>query len=144
MLKVLPYGFVIYCRNLALAKNSIKELNRYIRQFDEYLQENDLSELSQLQYKQLVAFVISNEAKPVTIKARIWAMKKFFSFLYLNEYIEVNIAKELSPPKIPKKETRFLTGAELEIVFKHLGKGLKKNAGLKDFLIIAFMALSGY
>jgi len=143
MLKVLLYEFVIYCKNLALANNSIKELNRYIRQFDEYLQENDLSELSKLQYKQLVAFVISNEAKPVTIKARIWAMKKFFSFLYLNEYIKVNIAKELSPPKIPKKETRFLTGAELEIVFKHLGKGLKKSAGLKDFLIIAFMALSG-
>jgi site-specific recombinase XerD len=98
--------YLTYCKTLALAANSTKELTRYIKQLDAYLVNDGPTKLAQLQYKHLVNFAISNQAAPTTVKARIWAMKKFFSFLHLHDYIKDNIAINLSPPKIPKKELK--------------------------------------
>ena len=135
--------FLKYCKNLALAGNSIKELIRYIEQLDAYLINDGPAQLSQLQYKHLVNFAVSNEASPTTIKARIWALKKFFSFLHLHDHIKVNIAKELSPPKIPKKETRFLTEIELKNIFESLSESSNTANGLRNFVIILLMAIAG-
>jgi site-specific recombinase XerD len=121
--------YLTYCKTLALAANSTKELTRYIKQLDAYLVNDGPTKLAQLQYKHLVNFAISNQAAPTTVKARIWAMKKFFSFLHLHDYIKDNIAINLSPPKIPKKETRFLTQIELKIVFATLA-GLRKSSAV--------------
>jgi site-specific recombinase XerD len=111
-------GYLIYCKILAPAANSTKELARYIKQLDAHPVNDGPARLAQLQYKHPVNFAISNQAAPTTVKARIWAMKKFFSFLHLHDYIKDNIAINLSPPKIPKKETRFLTQIELKIVHR--------------------------
>ncbi len=136
-------GNLTYCKTLALAANSTKELVRYIKQLDAYLISDGPAQLSQLQYKHLVNFAISNQAAPTTVKARIWAMKKFFSFLHLHDYIKDNIAINLSPPKIPKKETRFLTENELKIVFAALAENSNYINGLRDFVIVLLMAITG-
>lgn len=136
-------GYLTYCKTLALAANSTKELVRYIKQLDAYLISDGPAQLSQLQYKHLVNFAISNQAAPTTVKARIWAMKKFFSFLHLHDYIKDNIAINLSPPKIPKKETRFLTENELKIVFAALAEKSNYINGLRDFVIVLLMAITG-
>ncbi len=136
-------GYLTYCKTLALAANSTKELVRYIKQLDAYLISDGPAQLSQLQYKHLVNFAISNQAAPTTVKARIWAMKKFFSFLHLHDYIKDNIAINLSPPKIPKKETRFLTENELKIVFAALAENSNYINGLRDFVIVLLMAITG-
>ena len=136
-------GYLTYCKTLALAANSTKELVRYIKQLDAYLISDGPAQLSQLQYKHLVNFAISNQAAPTTVKARIWAMKKFFSFLHLHDYIKDNIAINLSPPKIPKKETRFLTQIELKIVFATLAENSNYINGLRDFVIVLLMAITG-
>ena len=135
--------YLTYCKTLALAANSTKELVRYIKQLDAYLISDGPAQLSQLQYKHLVNFAISNQAAPTTVKARIWAMKKFFSFLHLHDYIKDNIAINLSPPKIPKKETRFLTENELKIVFAALAEKSNYINGLRDFVIVLLMAITG-
>ena len=96
-----------------------------------------------MQYKHLVNFAVSNEASPTTVKARIWALKKFFSFLHLHDHIKVNIAINLSPPKIPKKETRFLTEIELKNIFEFLSESSNTANGLRNFVIILLMAIAG-
>ncbi len=135
--------FLKYCKNLALAGNSIKELIRYLEQLDAYLINDGPAQLLQLQYKHLVNFAVSNEASPTTVKARIWALKKFFSFLHLHDHIKVNIAINLSPPKIPKKETRFLTEIELKNIFEFLSESSNTANGLRNFVIILLMAIAG-
>ena len=136
-------GYLTYCKTLALAANSTKELVRYIKQLEAYLISDRPAQLSQLQYKHLINFAISNQAAPTTVKARIRAMKKFFSFLHLHDYIKDNIAINLSPPEIPKKETRFLTENELKIVFAALAENSNYINGLRDFVIVLLMAITG-
>jgi integrase len=63
--------------------------------------------------------------------------------LHLHDYIKDNIAINLSPPKIPKKETRFLTENELKIVFAALAENSNYINGLRDFVIVLLMAITG-
>jgi site-specific recombinase XerD len=136
--------YLSYCRLLSLSENSIKGLLRYIRQLENFLFTHGSDQLSNLQYKHLAAFAISNKAGPNTVKARIWAMKKFFAFLQITGHFKVNIAEGLNPPKIPKKETRFLSGPELKVIFDDLAENINKTNGLRDLLIIVLMAVCGF
>ncbi len=76
---------------------------------DEFLLKNGTERLSQLQHKHLANFAVSNQANSnsTSVKARIRVMKKFFSFLHLQDHIKVNIAKELSQHKSPKKKQGY-------------------------------------
>jgi len=132
-----------YCKNLNLAQNSIKELVRYINQLNIFLKDYPLKEVKYLTYKHLIDYVIHDAPKATTIKMRIWALKKFFAFLHLQDYIKENIANELKTPKIPKKETAFLNNNELKIIIEYLIKNLNKSNGWRDFLIILLMAVCG-
>jgi site-specific recombinase XerD len=135
--------YLIYCKSLALSPNTLKELKRYVKHLDTYWQNNGPDKLTQVKYKHLIRFVISGNAARTTIKARIWAMKKFFCYLQLNGHIKDNPAKELSPPKIAKTETRFLTESELKIIFNCLAANSHNTNGLRDFIIILLMAICG-
>ena len=143
MLNYFLHDYLNYCNMLGLAKNSNKELARYIKQLNAFLIKDGLSAVGQLQYKHLFDFAVSGSAAPTTIKARIWAMKKFFAFLQLHGHIKDNIALGLSPPKIPKKETRFLSEAELKVVFNALIKNSHTTDGLRGFIIVSLMAITG-
>ncbi len=143
MLNFFLDGYLNYCNMLGLAKNSNKELARYIKQLNLFLKNSKLASVGQIQYKHLFNFAVSDDAAPTTIKARIWALKKFFCFLELHGHIKDNIAINLSPPKIPKKETRFLTEAELKVVFTALAENSHSANGLRDFAIISLMAIVG-
>lgn len=143
MLKCFLDDFQSYCQNLNLAHHSIKELIRYISQLNQFLLSKGFEHLTQLQYKHLVDWAISNDAGPTTIKMRIWAIKKFFSFLHLHDQIKVNIANELSPPKIPKKETAFLSEAELKIIFTSIAENSHSHNGLRNMIILLLMAVCG-
>ena len=140
-----PYisEFTEYCKNLNLAQNSIKEVVHYINQLNSFLKDYPLKEVRYLTYKHLFDYVIHDAPKATTIKMRIWALKKFFAFLHLQDYIKENIAKELKTPKIPKKETAFLNKNELKIIIEYLIKNLNKSNGWRDFLIIVLMAVCG-
>lgn len=143
MLKCFIDDYLIYCKSLALSQNAIKELSRYIKHLDDFLQKNGLENITHVQYKHLVAFTVSNQAGPTTLKARIWSLKKFFCWLLLNGLIKDNPAKDLSPPKIPKKEARFLSKDELKVIFIALSESSHTPTGLRNFLIISLMAVCG-
>jgi len=48
MLKPFLNDFLVYCKNLNLAQNSVKDLLRYIRRFDDYLQEQRLGKVNHI------------------------------------------------------------------------------------------------
>ncbi len=135
--------FYAYCKALNLALNSIKNLKRYLSRLNDFLNAQNLVSVEQITYAHLSDFAAFNNAAPVTVKARIWALKKFFAFLHLYDYIAVNNANALSTPKIPKKETGFLSKDELKIIFSYLIKNINKNNGWRNFLIISLMTLVG-
>ena len=112
--------FYTYCKALNLAPNSIKNLKRYLSRLNDFLNARNLTSIEQITYAHLSDFAAFNDAAPSTVKARIWALKKFCAFLHLHDYIAVNNANGLSAPKMPKKETGFLNEDELKIIFSYL------------------------
>ena len=143
MLNNITNDFKNYCVHLGLSDYSIKALVRYVNSLIKFLTKLNISSFEQVEYKQLVNFSISDNAAPNTIKARIWTLKKFFSFLLLYDHIKINISAQLSEPKIPKKETSFLSENELKIIITYLSNNLDKINGFRDFIAILLMALIG-
>ncbi len=136
--------FNTYCNNLHYAENSVKELLRYLNDFNNFLNQQSINNIVQVKYIHLLNYVTSQPASPTTIKARIRIIPSTRDgFLCVNDYIKYNISQSLSPPKIPKKETAFLTADELKIVFKYLNKNINQTNSLRDFIIIALMATLG-
>ncbi len=143
MLNSFIKDFSDYCKTLHYAGKSVKELSRYIGAFNDFINNEQLTEITQVQYNHLLCFVTSAPNNPTTVKMRVWTLKKFFGFLMVHGLIKDNIAARLKPPKIPKKETAFLTGAELMIIFDHLHNHLNRRFNLRDFVIISLMATLG-
>jgi len=54
MLKPFLNDFLAYCKNFNRTQNSVKDLLRYIRQFDDYLQEQRLVKVNHITYKHVV------------------------------------------------------------------------------------------
>ncbi len=135
--------FYTYCKTLNLAPNSIKNLKPCLCRLNEFLNPQNLLSVEQITYAHLADFAAYNKPAPGTVKARIWALKKFFAFLQLHDYITVNNANGLRTPKIPKKETAFLSEDELKIIFSYLIKNINKNNGWRNFLILTLMAVIG-
>jgi integrase/recombinase XerD len=140
MLSCFIEEFTTYCNNLHYAKNTIKELLRYLQALDNSLKEQSINNITKVKYLHLINFVTLPPSTPNTVKGRIWALKKFYGFLTVKDYIEDNISKSLNPPKIPKKETLFLTKDELKIVFRYLVNNINQTNGLRDFVIISLMS----
>ena len=84
MVKPFLSDFLTYCKNLNLDQNSVKKIPRYIRQFDDYLQEQHLSELSHMTYKHGANFVSRDDPSPTTVKVRIRALNLCFNLVFLN------------------------------------------------------------
>jgi integrase/recombinase XerD len=135
--------FKFYCIHLGLSDYSINNLIRYCKNLVLFLVEQNIFSFRQIEYKQLVNFSISGNATPSTVKARIWTLKKLFSFLLLYDHIKTNITLNLNLPKIPKKETRFLSENELKTVYTYLIKNINKSNGFRDLIIISLMAVIG-
>ncbi len=133
-----------YCINLNLEEKTIRSLMRYANNFRDFMENEIVSSFSEITYKQLVNFSTFNQAGPSTVKLRIWVLKKLFSFLHLKQYLKVNISKDLSPPKIPKTESDFLSENELLIVLNIAAENINENNGFRDFIIILLMAILGY
>jgi len=132
-----------YCHNLQLKSKSIKSLMQYANSFITFLESNKINSFSQVTYKQLVNFSITGSAGVSTVKLRIWMLKKLFSFLHLKQYINDNVSAELKPPKIPEKETDFLSKNELLTVCNMALKKINRPYGFRDFIIILLMAVTG-
>lgn len=71
-----------------------------------------------------------------TIARRIGSVKRFFNFLYENDYIKTNPAKNIKPPKITNKEEDTLTMEQMNDII-----ACGKNA--RDKAILAVLASTG-
>jgi site-specific recombinase XerD len=100
MLSSFIQPFLDYCHNLCYAKESVKELRRYISAFNEFVNKQFLIEIRHIQYNHLLNFAISAPATASTVKARVWTLKKFYGFLIVKSYIKGNIKNSKYQPQI--------------------------------------------
>ncbi len=76
----------------------------------------------------------------VTIQSYVRHLKAFLSWLYENEYIEIDLSSKIKLPKAKKEVIKILSEEEIERIFKACKYS---NNSLRDKLILSFMLHSG-
>jgi len=99
-------SFLDYCKNANFSERSIESLTFRLNEFSNFLKTVDSLSIQVIEYQQLTQFVADfNKPSASVKKARVWALRKFFHFLKLNQIISENIAISLIPKSIRKSPT---------------------------------------
>jgi len=103
-----------------LSKNTQESYGRDIKQFIEYVKENNFSIFS-VNKTNIIAylFFLQKSGKATSSVSRsLAALRSFYQFLFNNKYIEKNPTLNLESPKIEKKLPQILTIDEVELLLK--------------------------
>ncbi|KPU44876.1 tyrosine recombinase XerD [Oxobacter pfennigii] len=102
------------------SKNTLESYGRDIRQFFDYVKNNNLSILK-INKTNIIAYLIylqkSGKATS-SISRSLASLRSFYLFLFNNKYIDKNPTLNLESPRIEKKLPRILTIKEVELLLK--------------------------
>jgi integrase/recombinase XerC len=161
MLKENITKFLNYFQSLSYSKKSLKALKSRLGEFNDYVNGLNLSTISGIEYSHLLEFVSGEENTSAHVtKSRVWALKRFFRYLMLQNILSNNLAKDLSYPRLEKKVPQFLSAGEFERILHFLSErvaapafrgpgsfeyGIKdrKGNGLANLLLFLLMGVLG-
>jgi site-specific recombinase XerD len=86
--------FLDYYQSLSYSKKSLKALKSRLSEFNDYVNCLNLESFSEIEYSQLLEFVTGDEATSAHVsKSRVWALKRFFRYLMLQELLPYDLAE---------------------------------------------------
>ena len=124
-----------------LSKNTVAAYRRDLSKFTKYLDEENLS-ISQLKSGYISKFTEILRIAGLSdssIARHIVAIRSLFEFLSKDQGIE-NIAKEINPPKIPKRLPKALTIGDIELLIAANGDDV---AGIRNRALIEILYATG-
>jgi len=119
-----------------LSKNTISAYGSDLMSFFDFVETDNLSEISRKDFSRYTKFLAKKEISPTSITRKIASLKGFFRFLSSKRYIKDNPAISIVSPKLPKKLPKVLTIAEID-------KILKNNLNTKERAIIELLYSAG-
>jgi len=98
------------------SENTLNNYSVDLLQFNDYLEKNNITDVTSVDLKQLKEFFyeLSAHIKPISIARKIATIRSFFYYLQIEGIIEKNPAMLLISPKIERKLPSFLTEEEAE------------------------------
>jgi len=137
-------NFLHYCKHSNLSERSIESLAFRLTEFNQFIQSQAISALTQINYQLLVQFVADYHKPSVAVKkARVWCLRQFFHYLKLQTLINDNIALKLPYPKIEQKVPQFLTVDEFKLILSHFAQEATTASGIRNLVIIALLGFLG-
>lgn len=124
-----------------LSKNTVAAYRRDLSKFTKYLDEENLS-ISQLKSGDISKFTEILRIAGLSdssIARHIVAIRSLFEFLSKDQGIE-NIAKEINPPKIPKRLPKALSIGDIELLIAANGDDV---AGIRNRALIEILYATG-
>jgi integrase/recombinase XerD len=125
-----------------IAKTTLKELSRYLHEFDDYCQQNMITveQISSDFMRQYVQYR-GRGLGPNLIKAVVWSLRKFGAFLVLRNVLAENPARPLRHPKMsPRSQLpKYLSESQLKTLLHSAAQKLNK----RDFAIIGLICSTG-
>ena len=124
-----------------LSKNTIAAYRRDLAKLTQYLDSENLL-VSQLKSSDLTKFLgVLRESglNDSSIARHIVAVRSFFGFLSKDQGVE-NIAKEINPPKIPKRLPKALSIGDIELIIAANGDDV---AGIRNRALIEILYATG-
>lgn len=107
------------------------------------LHEITLDELSHELFSDYLRYLVKDRGcQPATLRRHITAIKSFCNFLVDNEYMDKNLAAELSWPRRSQKKPRFLQKEELERLFNAVPDDGSPSM-IRDKTILMFLYYTG-
>ena len=111
-----------------------------------YLQANELGlTFSDVSNERIFRYFISHladiEKNPKTIARKISALKSLYRFLHETGKINTNLAKNIKPPKTPKKLPRTLTNSEVSALFLAIDQ--TKPLGVRNSILLRLLFETG-
>lgn len=124
-----------------LSKNTIAAYRRDLAKLTQYLDSENLL-VSQLKSSDLIKFLgilRDSGLNDSSIARHIVAVRSFFGFLSKDQGVE-NIAKEINPPKIPKRLPKALSIGDIELIIAANGDDV---AGIRNRALIEILYATG-
>ncbi len=127
-----------------LSDNTLNSYRNDITQLLEYLSETSVSDFNEVSSKTLNDFFLEQKEKGITTTTTARyrsAIKGFFTYLFVNNYIEANPADNLSSTKIMRDLPVVLTFEEVEKILD--APDIKNKLGLRDKAMLELFYASG-
>lgn len=129
-----------------LSENTLHSYRFDLTEFLEYLESQNLN-IGNLTPKDIDAYIHFSSKRgvePATIARYISAIRTFFKFLVVNEYIEENPAEFVERPKVSRDIPLFLTEEEVEIIKGTITKVEKNDAKkVRDITMVELLFSCG-
>ncbi|GAB6282286.1 MAG: site-specific tyrosine recombinase XerD [Ignavibacterium sp.] len=116
-----------------LADNTIKSYLTDINSFFNFLKDEDIKDLNEIQAKDANNFFIALKnigLQPSSASRYYSSLKGFFKYLYLSGYIQNNPIDKIRAPKTSKKIPQVLSIEEIDEIFSK--PDVKNKFGLRD------------
>ena len=130
-------------RARTLSERSIKELGMHLGKLNTYCTRQEIRVLDEMTPAFLKDFILAyNPDSSASLgKALVWTLRKFISFLTLNQLIPENSAQSLKHPKISPmaKLPQYLSSGELRILMETTAK----TRSLLDMTVLSLLATVG-
>jgi len=142
---LLPYirGCLDAERARNLSERSIKELGMHLGKLHSYCNKQEIGALNEMSPVFLKGFLLAyNPDSSASLgKALVWTLRKFFSFLTLNQLIPENSAQSLKHPKISPMANlpQYLSAGELRTLMETTAK----TGSLLDMTVLSLLATVG-
>ena len=124
-----------------MSKNTLQSYRRDLHSFQEFLSLRDRS-ISSAETADVEAFISSlkdGELKPSSIARTVVAIRSLYKFL-ARENGTVDIAREVKPPRIPKRLPKALTLSEINSLIEACGN---EGISIRDRAMVELLYASG-
>lgn len=124
-----------------LSKNTIAAYRRDLDKFLLFLEGQNLtiSQATTMQISEFNGFLRQSQLSESSIARHIVAVRSLYAFLSKDQGIE-NVAKDVNPPKIPKRLPKALSIGDIELMIAAYGEDL---AGIRNRALIETLYATG-
>lgn len=136
--------FINYIKNNGIySKNTLLSYQNDLKNFIEFLSENEVSKLNQLSTKLIKKFMLylgEKNLSPRSINRNLSALRTFFNFLIFNDKIDHNPAEGIPSTKVPRSLVKYL---DEKLLSGSLDKLRTKSDIFNDYVILEFLYGTG-
>lgn len=127
-----------------LAVNTLESYGRDLRQYSQYLEQDDAGALDSATRATIVEYLLHLQRQgkaTATIARRLAALKAFYQFLVRENYLEKDPTVNLESPRLEKRLPKVLTIREVELLLAQPDS--TTPAGLRDRAMLELLYATG-
>ncbi|WP_282039799.1 tyrosine-type recombinase/integrase [Saccharicrinis aurantiacus] len=123
------------------SEHTIASYSCDLEQFILFAKQKDVTHVSDVNRKLVrswVVYLVGEGMAPKSVGRKITSLKSYFNYLMREGFVEINPAKDISTPKIPKKIPIFVRESEMDLLLDEF-PFTSDYEGVRDRLILELL-----